>query len=304
MVSRLAALDLARVFDVNGTGLIERVVLIRALKVWDKSVFTDDNIDDFLRWAGLEKGGAHLNIQDIVRFVKARAPKLPRLRRRSGSRDSRASGTSEATSEAMTFSAAPRSCRTREPDEEGRGGSTRGENPPAAAQAGSVNDPAWDTAWQDAQQEVREGLSPHKKEPVPPIPEHNSEPALSTDVSSEPVEPLQPPSPRLVKRLAGLDILRVLDIEGNGLINKQVLKRSLKVFDPEVFTDEGVSRLIYAASRGKPAVEGGDVRILDLAQYMGSTVFFQLTPGTLTSASSEDAATLVMEQTEDRKSVV
>merc|ERR550534_1047359 len=121
MLSRLAGMDLKRVFDLDGSGFIDPTVLTRSLKLWDREIFTDETVEDFLQWSNLEKGGSGaLNIQDMVGFVKAKAPKMPRIGRRSTSRGSRVSGScSEVGSEAMSFAAAPRSCRTKEPTDEG-----------------------------------------------------------------------------------------------------------------------------------------------------------------------------------------
>lgn len=48
VLARLCGLDLIRCFDVEGTGFISRVVLIRALKHFDSKVFTDEAIADIL----------------------------------------------------------------------------------------------------------------------------------------------------------------------------------------------------------------------------------------------------------------
>mmetsp|Transcript_1304 Transcript_1304/g.2268 ORF Transcript_1304/g.2268 Transcript_1304/m.2268 type:complete len:166 (-) Transcript_1304:7-504(-) len=47
VLARLMGMDLLRCLDVEGSGYISRVVLIRALKAFDK-VFTDDSINEIL----------------------------------------------------------------------------------------------------------------------------------------------------------------------------------------------------------------------------------------------------------------
>lgn len=138
MLTRLAAMDLKRVFDLDGSGFIDPIVLARSLKLWDSAVFTDDAISDFYKWSGIakveadgsgsgSKGNGIIAIQDLARFVKNQCPKLPRIKRRSSSRggDSVVSAASGAGSEASSFSAAPRSFRTREPSASAASSSTR-----------------------------------------------------------------------------------------------------------------------------------------------------------------------------------
>lgn len=127
MLLRLAGMDLKRVFDLDGSGFIDPIVLARSLKIWDANVFTDDAITDFYKWSGLAKvggdssSGSIIAIQDLARFVSKYAPKMPRMKRRSSSRGgegstvSSVSGVGTGVSEAASFTAAPRSCRTRDP---------------------------------------------------------------------------------------------------------------------------------------------------------------------------------------------
>mmetsp|Transcript_122470 Transcript_122470/g.305824 ORF Transcript_122470/g.305824 Transcript_122470/m.305824 type:complete len:811 (+) Transcript_122470:125-2557(+) len=534
MLARLAGMDLKRVFDLDGTGFIDPIVLTRSLKIWDSTIFTEENVEDFLKWSNLEKtpgAGSStsriINIQDMVGFVKARAPKLPRLRRRSASRASRsvASGASSVTemqthgsrvsdgdsAATMSFSAAPRSCRTREPaDDTGARGSRMRlrsrsssrppqapdeppqeaapqEQPAPEAELGNaaavVAPPAQEstpaqeqvaaetveqlvkdeapspttaptsttiptgdpiaaaTAMEaveeavssaafspeaDEAEEVQQLAEPaehiESEEKVPkeeassppeeeakPAEEAKEEAALPAEVDAEPVkeaeaqpeetqpqneapkqeaelpqedelpkeeaeppkdeaelpkdemgeapvevaaegglpasssseplpaasssskdwlpkelreqtkldlnserlsellqlaqqeakssgpssaedplaseihekEPLkalEPPPDKLVARLANLNILRVLDVDGNGLIDREVFKCSLKIFDPEIFTEEGIDQLIAAATRASGVDDGKHLRILDLALYMGAPIFYPLTP--------------------------
>uniref|UniRef100_A0A7S2QJ19 EF-hand domain-containing protein n=1 Tax=Zooxanthella nutricula TaxID=1333877 RepID=A0A7S2QJ19_9DINO len=96
-----------------------------------------------------------------------------------------------------------------------------------------------------------------------------------------------------------MNILHVLDVDGKGVIEKEVLKKSLKIFDPEVFTELGVEQLIHAATRGKEGADGACVRILDLALYMGSPVFLPIPPGQAESSSEDPPEDPVVEATPD-----
>mmetsp|Transcript_78842 Transcript_78842/g.225850 ORF Transcript_78842/g.225850 Transcript_78842/m.225850 type:complete len:663 (+) Transcript_78842:30-2018(+) len=381
MLARLAGMDLSRVFDPDKTGFIDPIVLARSLKMWDAAVFTDENVDDFLKWSNLEKepGAAaasrSISIQDMVGFVKAHC----RLPRRSNSRaaGSVASGASEATGATESFSAAPRSLRTREPRDESasRTGSRAAERtrsasrPPlpalatqlaAEAPAAETTEPAQEAppaettelaqelaaevapetkedsqpdevvqappAEEAPQEEPKEEAAPPPAEEeakeeaeleLPPLEQAKLEAAWdlsavestqapaasssglppaprrdldgsSAQLSGRPKSSIGLPSQKLVDRLAGLNILRVLDVDGNGLIDREVLKSALSIFDPEIFTEEGVEQLIHAATRTTGIDDGTHIRILDLAMYMGTPIFYPLTPPPIQEGDEED----------------
>jgi len=242
MLTRLAGMDLSRVFDLDGSGFIDPIVLTRSLKIWDAGTFTDENVEDFLSWSKLERDLGHqgtasriINIQDMISFVKAHCPKLRRLRRRSNSHASRSSGVTETE----TFSVPPRSFRSQEPSEPLLRGAER---------------------------------TPLQVPPVPP-----QAPAVETSRSKADSPELQ----KLVQRLAGLDILRVLDVDHTGYIDLEVLKSALNIFDKEIFTEEGIDMLMKAANLG----DGPTVRILDLASFMGLPVIYPA-PNATTSSST------------------
>jgi len=109
-------------------------------------------------------------------------------------------------------------------------------------------------------------------------PSSAEDPLASEIHEKEPLKALGPPPDKLVARLANLNILRVLDVDGNGLIDREVLKCSLKIFDPEIFTEEGIDQLVAAATRASGVDDGKHLRILDLALYMGAPIFYPLTP--------------------------
>lgn len=396
-------MDLKRVFDLDGSGFIDPIVLARSLKIWDSNVFTDDAISDFYKWSGLANTGGDgrsgssasgssgtggiIAIQELVRFVRASAPKMPRKTRRSSSRTEGSEAGSGAGTE--SFSAAPRSLRTREPSasaasphrskarsksatrrsREGAGSKTASEvgmSPPREA---------WGAAASTREAAQLEGTSTTALEPMPPRApadvevssavdavfgrqEHSSksfatEPAGAAPVAAEepenepeneppstpqpgprpeprsptsleavhskarntlteaqencklqhaialgvtPVEVPQdqgltklttadsrkvppPPAPELMARLARLDLRRVLDVDGTGLIDREVLKCSLQIFDRKVFTDQACESLIYAAAREQGA-DGfsAQVRIWHLAVFMGVPVLCPVPP--------------------------
>jgi len=83
------------------------------------------------------------------------------------------------------------------------------------------------------------------------------------------------PSPAVVRRLMGLNILRVMDVDGTGHIARDILKTSLMIFDPVLFTEEEVEKFLKAAF-DSGAEDGGErsLRLLDLARYMGAPIFY------------------------------
>jgi len=103
-------------------------------------------------------------------------------------------------------------------------------------------------------------------------------PSKSTTAKGAKVPP-PPPAPELVARLARLDLRRVLDVDGTGVIDREVLKVSLQIFDPKVFTDKACESLIYASLRAQGA-DGFDaqVRIWHLAVFMGVPVLCPVSP--------------------------
>lgn len=301
MLTRLAGMDLGRVFDLDGTGFIDPIVLSRSLKVWDAAVFTDENVDDFLQWSKLErepfdKGNCPstriINIQDMVSFVKSHCPKLPRLRRRNNSRGSRVSGASEATGAAETFAAAPRSV----PARGGRANSRSTSRPPVEAPAEKVEkEEAAPPQTQPVEippeiqpDEIRlEEAPPTAASAEPPVAAAADDADGASSQVSRPRSAIGTPSQILVQRLAGLNILRVLDVDGNGLIDREVLKSALNIFDPEIFTAEGVDQLIHAATRSAGVDDGTHIRILDLALYMGTPIFYPVTAPTIQEGDEE-----------------
>lgn len=62
-------------------------------------------------------------------------------------------------------------------------------------------------------------------------------------------------------RLAGMNMTRALDLDGNGMIDSVVLLKSLKQFDEEVFTQDRTERLLQGIQGGPE----GKVRIKEFA---------------------------------------
>lgn len=65
-----------------------------------------------------------------------------------------------------------------------------------------------------------------------------------------------------LERLSGLNLMKILDSDGSGMIDAVVLERSLKRFDDTVFTEKNIKDLL--ASVGAAPEGGGLVRISKL----------------------------------------
>lgn len=76
------------------------------------------------------------------------------------------------------------------------------------------------------------------------------------------------PQDKVAARLAGIDIVRVLDLDGTGSIDFDVLASALKQFDSSVFTDENVVEVMN--SLGLRSQPEGKVGIKDFAKYVGA----------------------------------
>lgn len=113
--------------------------------------------------------------------------------------------------------------------------------------------------------------------------------AAGSEAKPKPVAPPPPPEPRVVARLANLNILRALDIDGSGMIDRDVLKCSLQIFDPDVFTEEACESLIYAALRDRSVDDGNTIRILDLALFMGAPVLYPVTSSAIPEDGEREA---------------
>jgi len=211
MLERLAGMDVQTVFNIDGTGTIDEVVLTRSLKAFDSTVFTDENIEELIQIGRPDDGGP-IVLRVLGDFVQSKVLDV---------------------SEEL------------------------------APQDGAILDTSAPGA------PVLETSAPGS--PGSPAPE-------SEEGQKAPL------SPKAMQRLGGMNVLRALDVDGTGTINKEVLISSLEIFDPVVFTDESIAELLSATARPhqgeRPRSPGGGelIYIQDIAMFLGAPVVIEFNP--------------------------
>jgi len=84
-------------------------------------------------------------------------------------------------------------------------------------------------------------------------------------------------------RLAGMNMTRALDVVGSGTIDPEVLLKSLKQFDEEIFTQDRTERLLKGLQGGPE----GQIRIKEFA--LAVNALYDATPRSSVRATGEQA---------------